>query len=61
MREAFRNLNRTLLIVKPSARKWGNEDTLGSVGPLERFGFKVVAEGTVPKTNIGIWLMARNG
>jgi hypothetical protein len=27
----------------------------------ERFGFKVVAEGTVPKTNIGIWLMARNG
>ena len=32
-----------------------------NVAFYERFGFKVVAESNVPKTNIGIWLMMRNG
>ena len=32
----------------------------GNVPFYQRFGFQVVAESKVPKTNIGIWLMARN-
>ncbi|MHB0960548.1 MAG: GNAT family N-acetyltransferase [Pirellulaceae bacterium] len=32
-----------------------------NVAYYERFGFKVVAESVLPKTQIGLWLMAREG
>jgi ribosomal protein S18 acetylase RimI-like enzyme len=65
----FQRQGHSSALLKPMLDRFDAEklpcclDTMngGNVPFYERFGFKVVAESKVPKTHIGIWLMARSG
>jgi ribosomal protein S18 acetylase RimI-like enzyme len=62
-----RHLGHASALLKPMLSRFDKEkvpcclETMNgnNVGFYERFGFRVVAESKVPKTNLGLWLMAR--